>query len=502
MSSLRVPGYDVVELLGYGATGEVWLASESATGEQVALKRLRVPDDRARDRLRQEAAVLSAVAHPHVVRMRGLVEAGDDLVLVLDHAAGGSLAGLLSVRRRLDPGEVVTVAVALAQALAAVHAQGVVHGDVTPANVLFGADGRPMLSDLGVARLIGLPVGEAEGTSVYADPAALAGATLKPASDVYGLAAVCHRALTGRPPGPVGAASTRTGPGAVPELTRLGVPADLAAVVGRALDSDPAARPTAAGLALAVFDVHPAAPVGLVPRPTFLSHPAPEPVTHRLRPLPPQPATRSAAGRAPVRRRHRRPLSAPVTPLAGRARHRRLPAGPLKVLGALLSVVLVVAVAGMLGALWAGQTSPEEGVDVRGASTGPHDRSPGRGWSAVVGALDRSRATAFAHADLHALVGVYSPDAPALRRDRLVIRRLADAGLRTRGLRLDHSSVRLLESGSGRVVLRVVDALPAYDLVDARGRLVTTRRGRAEQAWRMTLQRVDGEWRVYDVVRG
>ncbi|MGH8894459.1 MAG: protein kinase domain-containing protein, partial [Actinomycetes bacterium] len=134
---LDVPGFEVVELLGYGSEGEVWLAREHASGAPVALKRVRGGSDlAARDRLRREAAVLAGVDHPHIVRLRSVVGAGDDLVLVLDLATGGSLARLLA-SRRLSPGEVVTIAVPLAQALADVHSRGLVHGDVTPANVLF-----------------------------------------------------------------------------------------------------------------------------------------------------------------------------------------------------------------------------------------------------------------------------------------------------------------------------------------------------------------------------
>ena len=96
--------------------------------------------------------MLAGVQHPHVVRLRGVHGVDDALVLVLDLAPGGSLARLLATRGTLSPGEVVTLGVPLAQALAAVHAQGLVHGDVTPANVLFAADGRPLLGRPGRRR--------------------------------------------------------------------------------------------------------------------------------------------------------------------------------------------------------------------------------------------------------------------------------------------------------------------------------------------------------------
>ena len=82
---LDVPGFEVLELLGSGGTGEVWLGRELISGDAVALKRLRPgsePD--ARERMRHEAALLGSLRHPHLVRLRAVVELPDDFVLVLD----------------------------------------------------------------------------------------------------------------------------------------------------------------------------------------------------------------------------------------------------------------------------------------------------------------------------------------------------------------------------------------------------------------------------------
>ncbi len=120
-----LPGYDVEALLGFGATGEVWRAREQATGDTVALKRLRAgADPSAVDALRREASLLRSLDTPYVVRLRDVLGSGEGTVLVLDHAPGGSLAALLARRGSLEPGEVVTVGAPLAQALAAAHAAG------------------------------------------------------------------------------------------------------------------------------------------------------------------------------------------------------------------------------------------------------------------------------------------------------------------------------------------------------------------------------------------
>ena len=193
-----VPGFEVVELMGFGATGEVWLAREQASGEEVALKRLRpgAPAG-ARDRIRHEAGLLASLGHPHLVRLRAVVELADDLVLVLDHAGGGNLERLLGERGFLAPGEVVTLLTPLAQALESLHRQGVVHGDVAPANIVLDLAGRPLLADLGIARVLGTPVTAVQGREAFLDPAVLDGAPPAPSADVYALAAVGALALGG-----------------------------------------------------------------------------------------------------------------------------------------------------------------------------------------------------------------------------------------------------------------------------------------------------------------
>jgi serine/threonine protein kinase len=202
VDDFSLPGYDVDELLGVGGSSEVWRAREQPSGDVVALKRLRHLG--SRDALAREAALLATVHHDHVIRLRGVVPCGDGLVLVLEFAEGGSLASLLAARGRMSPGEVVTIGAPLAQALSDIHARGLVHGDITPANILFDGSGRPLLADLGVASLAGEDAAQMGATAGYADPALLSGAVARPGptGDVHGLAAVCFSALAGVLPYP------------------------------------------------------------------------------------------------------------------------------------------------------------------------------------------------------------------------------------------------------------------------------------------------------------
>ena len=170
----KLPGYVVEELLGYGGSGEVWRGHASSTGAPVALKRLPVSDAAQAQAARAEAALLSTLDHPHLIGLHELVPAGDAVVLVLDLADGGSLADLLARRGRLTPGETITALAPIGAALAYAHDEGVVHGDVTSANVLFTAAGLPLLADLGVARIIG-DASPANSTPAYVDPSVASG---------------------------------------------------------------------------------------------------------------------------------------------------------------------------------------------------------------------------------------------------------------------------------------------------------------------------------------
>ena len=100
----QVPGYDVLELVGFGRTGELWRGRQRSSGQLVALRRLVDSDPAVLAAVRRQATVVRSLPSAHLVRVRAVV--GD--AVVLDHADGGSLAAVLARRGRLEPGEVVT----------------------------------------------------------------------------------------------------------------------------------------------------------------------------------------------------------------------------------------------------------------------------------------------------------------------------------------------------------------------------------------------------------
>lgn len=475
MRPFALPGYDVVEMLGFGSSAEVWLAQDRTSGESVALKRLHVATDPpGRARLHREVAVLTAVRHPHVVRMRQIVETGEEIVLVLDHAPGGSLTTLLAARGTLTAGEVVTLAVPLCQALTAIAAVGLAHGDVSPGNVLFSAIGQPLLSDFGVAQILGASSAEIEATAAFLDPAVLAGAAPGPAADVYSLGRVCLAALGAPDLGGVRADVTEEA---------------LRAVFQSATSAKPDDRPTAAELAVAVYQACRAEPIRVASsRPHVL--PAAEQVTHRVRRV----SVPVAAASPPTRARKI------LAWLRGKCARPQAMRALRPVVGAML-VVLVGLLAVRLGAAWAASDVRVTQVSERPSAPASLAQEPD-GWADVLRHLDETRSAAFAQTDPEQLARVYADRSPALQRDRLVLADLVASGRKARGVRLDIRSVEVHAESPKRVVLKVRDVMPRYELLGEDGTVLATRKGRPTARWLVTLVRGEGDWQVYDVVRG
>lgn len=461
----EVPGFVAEELIGFGASGEVWRARDVNTGEVVALKRLRVGQQPAEhQRLRREAAVLSAFSHPHVVSLRAVLATADGLVLVLDHAAGGSLGRLVARRGRCTAGEVAGLLVTLAGALAAAHSVGLSHGDVSPGNVLLDCDGRPVLADLGTARLLGEAGGHPVATAGYVDPAVNAGHPPGPASDVYALAAVAVHALTGLPPGPDPAAA----------LLPIPVPATLRRLLRRSLDRDPAGRPTAGALASDLHALGVEQPLQLPSDP----HGGLEPgvLTHAVQRDEPTAAAPLEHGR------YRRAVGNWLA-------HLRNPVVVRSVAAALL---LVAAVAG--GVVWgSGRTGAQPG-DV-GAAAGPS-------WQRIWSDLDARRAHAFATADATVLDEVYVADCPALAADLKAVRALAGRRARAVGVVHQVQSVKLVWSADGAVTLIVVDRMSSYEVRGPAGEVLARAAPRGDRRFRARLVSTAGGWRIASLGAG
>ena len=256
------PGFAVDRLLGVGASGAVWLVHNDA-GQRFALKVPAGAGHRAFE-ARREVNVLARLEHPHLVPLHGVAETDQGDGLVVGYAAGGSVGALVGARGPVRPGEAVTVLVGIAEALAYLHGRGAAHGDVSPANILFTAGGKPQLADFGQSRLLGEPGSPVSGTPGFTAPESgraagrrTARSSLGSAGDIYALAAVGWFLLTGNVPPPV---RDR------PPLSILvpGVGRELPALLEAGLAEDPDERPSAEELAAWAYRGAAALPVDLV----------------------------------------------------------------------------------------------------------------------------------------------------------------------------------------------------------------------------------------------
>lgn len=197
--------YDLVAVLADGGIGTVYKAIDRERDEKVAVKVLHaryLRDDGMRRRFRREGAVLKSLQHPAIVRLFELgADSGGTVYLVTEYVEGATLADRLA-RGPLEPREADALLTSLCGGLGAAHAHGVFHGDLKPANVLWGDV--PRLVDFSASKVLGLDrltaTGEISGTPAYMAPELLTGkADIDERIDVYGLGVLLYEALSAKP---------------------------------------------------------------------------------------------------------------------------------------------------------------------------------------------------------------------------------------------------------------------------------------------------------------
>lgn len=263
-SSLLANRYRLVERLGAGGMSVVWRGFDEVLGRQVAVKVLppsTSADPSFRRRLRAEAQAAARLSHPHITNVYDYGEAttvdGEAVpYVVMELVDGESLAAVLARVRRLPWPAAVRISAEVSAALAAAHARGIVHRDVTPANVMLTPTGAKVV-DFGISALIGEndidPDGSLLGTPAYLAPERLEGGQVSPATDVYAVGLLIYRTLIGQLPWDVGTttallrAHQYTEPDPLPPVE--GLPSAVSALIASCLQKRPSDRPSSAELA-------------------------------------------------------------------------------------------------------------------------------------------------------------------------------------------------------------------------------------------------------------
>ncbi|WP_374238190.1 protein kinase [Actinoplanes sp. DH11] len=283
MSTTDLPGsgllagrYRLVERLGAGGMSVVWRGFDEVLGRQVAIKVLppsTSADPSFRRRLRAEAQAAARLTHPHITNVYDYGEAttvdGEPVpYVVMELVDGESLAAVLARVRMLPWPTAVRISAEVAAALASAHARGIVHRDVTPANVMLTPAGAKVV-DFGISALIGEndvdPDGSLLGTPAYLAPERLEGGQVSPATDVYAVGLLIYRMLIGQLPWDVGTttallrAHQYTEPEPMPPVD--GLPPAVEALIARCLEKRPEDRPPTAELAHVLAGVSASAPL-------------------------------------------------------------------------------------------------------------------------------------------------------------------------------------------------------------------------------------------------
>jgi hypothetical protein len=254
---LVIGRYRLFRRLGTGGMGVVWQGYDERLDRQVAIKKLLLrpglPSAKAAEavaRCLREGRIAARLNHPNAISVFDVVHEDDVPCLVMEYLPSRSLATIMAEEQGLPPDKVAGVGAQAAAGLAAAHAAGIVHRDVTPGNVLLGEDGSVKITDFGISRVVDdvsvTRSGRFAGTPAYLAPEVALGADPTSASDVFSLGSTLYAAVEGEPP--FGVAANALGAlhavagGRINPPRRSGPLTDALIAL---LEVDPRSRPTA-----------------------------------------------------------------------------------------------------------------------------------------------------------------------------------------------------------------------------------------------------------------
>lgn len=203
---MQIPGFDIDGEIGQGAMASVYLATQRSLQRKVALKVMAASlaaDPTFCERFLREGRTLARLAHPHIATIHDIGNVGELYYMAMEYLPSGTLKERIAAG--LTPEQGLVYVRQMAQALGYAHAQGLVHRDVKPANILFRADGNAVLSDFGIAKSLDdhtqfTQAGFAVGTPSYMSPEQARGLEIDGRADLYALGVVLYEILVGKLP--------------------------------------------------------------------------------------------------------------------------------------------------------------------------------------------------------------------------------------------------------------------------------------------------------------
>ncbi|MFT5196436.1 MAG: serine/threonine protein kinase, partial [Candidatus Promineifilaceae bacterium] len=195
-----ISGYQVLEIAGRGGMSTVYRAIQLDTGREVALKLILSTKQDWLAQFGKEAKIIASLEHPHILPVYDFGTSGGQLYLVMRLLEGGSLSDWVKENRKPNPDKVVEAIISMADALDFSHAQGILHRDVKPSNMLVDQNGFVYLSDFGLAVFPSDGEQHGLGSASYISPEQAKGGEIDGRADVYSLSVTLFELLTGEKP--------------------------------------------------------------------------------------------------------------------------------------------------------------------------------------------------------------------------------------------------------------------------------------------------------------
>ncbi|MBK8609213.1 MAG: serine/threonine protein kinase [Chitinophagaceae bacterium] len=254
MIGQKIHSYEITAHLGKGGMGNVYKATDTMLGRDVALKMLHpqlIMESQFLERFKKEARVLAQLLHPNIAVIYNFIEQENNHYMVMEYVQGDSLDDLMKKHRTLSPEFIVPVFTQVLEGLQHAHQKNIYHRDIKPANIMLTADGTVKLMDFGIAKVAGeqkmTQVNKIVGTVEFMAPELIQGKDASAASDIYAAGVTMYELLSGKLPFEADTDFTLMQAILKQKITHpvkfnAAIPRSLSDIIMKALDKNPANR--------------------------------------------------------------------------------------------------------------------------------------------------------------------------------------------------------------------------------------------------------------------